>query len=135
MRAFVVLALLVPLRMAAQQGSGGDAFEGAARLRVVASTVPISLDGRLDGLAWASADSISDFRQREPSAGAPASERTVVKVSRDATALYVAVRSHDADMRHVRATTRAATYRFPGRSLARPLNGAFVVKIVHRIAP
>jgi len=33
-------------------------------------------------------------------------------------------------------TNRAATYRFPAaRSLARPLNGAFVVKIVHRIAP
>ncbi len=104
MRAFVVLALLVPLRMAAQQGNGGDAFEGAARLRVVASTVPISLDGRLDGLAWASADSISDFRQREPSAGAPASERTIVKVLRDAAALYVAVRAYDSDIRHVRAS-------------------------------
>jgi len=33
-------------------------------------------------------------------------------------------------------TNRVATYRFPAvRSLARPLNGAFVVKIVHRIAP
>ena len=33
-------------------------------------------------------------------------------------------------------TNRAATFRFPAvRSLARPLNGAFVVKIVHRIAP
>src|SRR5256712_527658 len=33
-------------------------------------------------------------------------------------------------------TTPAATYPFPAvRSLARPLNGAFVVKIVHRIAP
>ena len=33
-------------------------------------------------------------------------------------------------------TSRAATYRFPAaQSLTRPLNGAFVVKIVHRIAP
>src|SRR5258706_14410457 len=99
MRAFVALALLLPVPMAAQQAS-----EGGARLRVVTATVPISLDGRLDGLAWASADSISDFRQREPAAGAPASERTVVKVWRDATALYVAVRIYDADMRHVRAS-------------------------------
>ncbi len=99
MRAFVALALLLPVPMAAQQAS-----EGGARLRVVTATVPISLDGRLDGLAWASADSISDFRQREPAAGAPASERTVVKVLRDATALYVAVRIYDADMRHVRAS-------------------------------
>src|SRR2546430_6740222 len=80
MRAFFVLALLVPVRLAAQQGNEGNAVEGAARLRVVTATVPISLDGRLDGPAWANADSITDFRQREPSSGTPASERTVVKV-------------------------------------------------------
>ncbi len=109
MRALVALAVLLPIGLAAQQGvdSGGrprNHSEGAATLRVVAATVPICLDGRLSGPAWAQADSITDFRQREPSAGAPASERTVVKVLRDATALYVAVRSYDADMRHVRAS-------------------------------
>src|SRR6266496_4541514 len=104
MRAFLVLGLLVPIRLAAQHGSAANDLERTARLHVVTATVPISLDGRLGGLAWASADSISDFRQREPSVGAPASERTVVKVLRDATALYVAVRSYDADMRHVRAS-------------------------------
>ena len=85
MRAVVVLALLVPLRVAAQQ------------VRVVTAT-------RLDGLAWAGADSITDFRQREPAAGAVASERTVVKVLRDAAALYVAVRAYDSDVRRVRAS-------------------------------
>src|SRR6266545_890630 len=104
MRAFLALALLVPVGMAAQQGNEAHALEGAARRRVVSATVPISLDARLGGAAWASADSITDFRQREPSAGAPASERTVVKVLRDAAALYVAVRSYDADMRHVRSS-------------------------------
>src|SRR5437867_2335421 len=99
MRPCLALALLLPVRMAAQQGA-----EARTTLRVVTATVPISLDGRLDGLAWASADSISDFRQREPSAGAPASERTVVKVLRDAAALYVAVRAYDSDVRHVRAS-------------------------------
>ena len=109
MGAFVVLALLVPIRLAAQQGvdSGGrprNHSEGAATLRVVAATVPISLDGRLSGPAWAQADSITDFRQREPSAAAPASERTVVKVLRDAEALYIAVRCYDSDARGVRAS-------------------------------
>jgi len=75
----------VPLRVAAQQ------------VRVVTAT-------RLDGLAWAGADSITDFRQREPAAGAVASERTVVKVLRDAAALYVAVRAYDSDVRRVRAS-------------------------------
>ncbi len=93
MRAFLALAVLVPVLIAAQQVGDANAPEAAARLRVVAATVLISMDGRLNGPAWASADSIT-----------PASERTVVKVLRDATALYVAVRSYDADMRHVRAS-------------------------------
>src|SRR5258706_13918632 len=85
MRAVVVLALLVPVRIAAQQ------------VRVVTAT-------HLDALAWASADSITDFRQREPASAAPASERTVIKVLRDAEALYIAVRCYDADARAVRAS-------------------------------
>jgi len=101
MRAFLALALLPPVGMAAQQGA--EARTGG-RLHVVTATVPISLDGQLNGPAWAGADSIIDFRQREPSAGAPATERTVVKVLRDAAALYVAVRAYDRDMRHVRAS-------------------------------
>src|SRR3989441_2546743 len=104
MRALVVLALLVPVRLAAQQGNEANALEGAARLHVVTAPVPISLDGRLGGPAWAGADSITECREREPSAGAPASERTVVKVLRDAAALYVAVRAYDSDIRHVRAS-------------------------------
>src|SRR5207244_12261081 len=72
MGAFLALALLLPVRMAAQQGAEArttNASEGEGRLRVVAATVPISMDGRLNGPAWASADSITDFRQREPAAG------------------------------------------------------------------
>src|SRR3989442_7454797 len=93
LQAVLTLALLVPVQTAAQQS-----------LHVVTATGPISVDGRLGGPAWAGADSITEFRQREPSAGAPASERTVVKVLRDAAALYVAVRAYDRDMRHVRAS-------------------------------
>jgi len=104
MRAFLALAVLVPVRIAAQQGGEAKAPEEAARLHVVTATAPISLESHLGGTAWASADSITDFRQREPSVGAPASERTVVKVLRDATALYVEVRAYDGDKRHVRAS-------------------------------
>ncbi len=104
MRAFLLLAVLAPVRLAAQHGSAANDLERTARLHVVTATVPISLDGRLGGPAWASADSITDFRQREPSVGVPATERTVVKVLRDAAALYVAVRAYDGDMLHVRAS-------------------------------
>jgi hypothetical protein len=54
--------------------------------------------------AWSRADSIVDFRQREPLEGAPASERTVVKVLRDADNVYVGVRAYDRDMAAVRAS-------------------------------
>src|SRR6059036_1105499 len=93
LQALLTLALLVSVQTAAQQS-----------LHVVTATGPISVDGRLGGPAWAGADSITEFRQREPSAGAPATEPTVVKVLRDATALYVAVRAYDRDVRHVRVS-------------------------------
>jgi hypothetical protein len=49
------------------------------------------------------ADSITGLRQREPALGAPATERTVVKVLRDAEALYVGVHAYDSDRGGVRA--------------------------------
>src|SRR5579862_6891634 len=53
--------------------------------------------------SWATADSTSDLRQRDPAEGAPASERTVVKVLRDHDALYVRIRAWDSDAAHIRA--------------------------------
>ena len=73
-------------------------------LRVVVTRAKIGLDGRLDESAWGRADSLTDFRQREPRAGEPASERTVVKALRDADALYIGVRAYDGDARQIRAT-------------------------------
>ena len=68
-----------------------------------ATDARVTLDGRLDEPAWASADSISDFRQREPVEGAPASQRTVVRVLRGADALYVSVRAYDRQPEALRA--------------------------------
>ena len=65
---------------------------------------PMRLDGRLDESFWMDADSITQLRQREPSSGFPASERTVVRVIRDPEALYVGVRAYDSDIRGIRAT-------------------------------
>ena len=78
----------------------------AQRAAVRASTIrsAVTLDGKLDEPFWAAADSIDDFRQREPLEGAPATERTVVKVARDANALYIVVRCYDSDTRGVRAS-------------------------------
>src|SRR5438093_7759514 len=73
-------------------------------LRVIAISTPMRLDGHLDESFWAAADSIVDFRQREPGAGEPASERTVVRAVCDARALYVGVRAGDRDASRIRAT-------------------------------
>ena len=49
-------------------------------------------------------DSITDFRQREPMVGEPATERTVVLVLRDRDALYVRVRAYDSDPGEIQAS-------------------------------
>jgi hypothetical protein len=96
----LLVALALPVGVTAQRAAGAP----ATSFRVVAAGIPLHLDGRMEGPAWASADSITDFRQREPLEGAPASERTVVKVMRDAVALYIGVRAYDDDSRHARAS-------------------------------
>src|SRR5690349_7408330 len=90
------LALLVVLALPAPALSQA--------LRVAVTRGKIGLDGRLDESAWAGADSLTDFRQREPRAGEPASERTVVKALRDGGALYIGVRAYDGDARQICAT-------------------------------
>ena len=55
----------------------------------------IQLDGRLDDAAWATATVISDLTQRLPTEGAPASQRTEVRVLYDDEAIYVAARMFD----------------------------------------
>ncbi|MCC6241431.1 MAG: carbohydrate binding family 9 domain-containing protein, partial [Gemmatimonadaceae bacterium] len=48
--------------------------------RATRTSARITLDGRFDEPVWATADSVTDFLQRDPSEGQPASERTVVRV-------------------------------------------------------
>src|SRR5437899_10455247 len=89
---------------AAQQEKSGDRRASSATLRATLIRAPVTLDGRLGEPFWAAADSIDDFRQREPLEGSPATERTVVKVAHDADALYIVVRCYDSNMRSVRAS-------------------------------
>jgi hypothetical protein len=55
----------------------------------------VRIDAVLDDSAWASAQLATDFRQREPSEGAPATLPTEVRVMWDDEALYVAARMRD----------------------------------------
>jgi len=93
---------------AAQQTGDTSGARGRSPTRTTISATgiltPVTLDGRLAERFWATADSIDDFRQREPREGSPATERTVVKVAHDAEAMYIAVRCYDSNMRGVRAS-------------------------------
>ncbi len=73
-------------------------------LSAAASPGGVALDGRMDDPSWLAADSITDFRQRDPTGGEPSSERTVVRVLAGPEALYVGVRAYDRDAAAVRAT-------------------------------
>lgn len=63
----------------------------------------ISLDGALSESSWAAALPVSDFTQREPREGAPATERTEVRVLYDDDALYVGARLYDSRPDSIRA--------------------------------
>ena len=55
------------------------------------------LDGVLDDAVWQRASVIDEFVQQEPEEGAPATERTEVRILYDAENLYVGVRAYDSD--------------------------------------
>ncbi len=101
----VVLRLLGAAALGSRAAAQVAAPTGMATLRAARTpSSGIQLDGRLDEPAWSAADSLTDFRQREPSNGAPATERTVVRVLAGPDALYVGVRAYDAICSEVRAT-------------------------------
>jgi hypothetical protein len=63
--------------------------------RATRRTGPITIDGRLDEPDWARAEPITTFRQTDPTEGAPATQRTDVRILYDATALYIGARMYD----------------------------------------
>jgi len=62
------------------------------------------IDGVLDDQVWRQAAVLDSFTQQEPSDGAPATERTEVRLLYDAAHLYIGVRATDSDPAGVIAT-------------------------------
>ena len=58
-------------------------------------SAPPVIDGRLDDGVWKEAAIIEDFRQDDPVAGDPPSEKTVVYLGYDADAIYIGIRAFD----------------------------------------
>jgi len=57
----------------------------------------INMDGRMNESAWAQAEPATRFFQREPREGAPATEKTEVRILYDDTNLYIGVYCYDSE--------------------------------------
>ena len=67
--------------------------QGRATVRAIQLIAPLRIDGRLDEALYTSVPPISDFIQTEPTASAPATEKTEVWIAFNRANIYVAVRA------------------------------------------
>jgi hypothetical protein len=78
-----------------------DAEFESIRLSKVVTAVRLNeaivLDGRLDEPVWQSAEPATDFYQKQPNNGSPASERTEVRFAYDEDNLYIGVTAFDSN--------------------------------------
>ena len=92
--------LLFPHVLLGQQ----DAAPERRSLRVLSvQDEQIDVDGRLTEQEWRSAEMTSGFTQRDPDDGAPATERTEVRVLYSRNAVYVGVRAFDSEPDQIRS--------------------------------
>jgi hypothetical protein len=77
-------------------GAGAPATELTAVRLADGATVPV-LDGRVTDEAWIHVEPYSTFTQTDPVEGAPASERTEVRVIFDRTNVYIGVICFDSE--------------------------------------
>ena len=91
-RTLFTIALLAPLAGNAQQTPP----KAPRTMHAARRTGDIKLDGKLDDPAWAAAEPSGNFVQSFPSPGAPAPDRTEVRVLYDDNSLYVGIRLFDA---------------------------------------
>jgi len=70
--------------------------------RISTSEAP-TIDGDLSDPVWAKAAVLDDFRQMDPNAGEPATERTVVRILYDANNLYFSVYCFDREPDKIQA--------------------------------
>jgi len=73
------------------------------RIQAVRVTDAIKVDGLLNEPVWSTAEPATDFRQETPTEGAPASEKTEVRVLYDDKNLYLGIRAFDSDAAHLNA--------------------------------
>lgn len=87
----IVFALL-PWKTAAESASFFEPPADTPEYRAVRTDTPPVIDGRLNEAVWQRTVPITQFEQREPTQGAPASFPTEINFAYDSEALYVAAR-------------------------------------------
>src|SRR5687768_14459211 len=96
---WLVSFLALPSGIArAQSAAAGSTPRSAVVTQV---TAPISIDGALDEPDWRSAPPIGDLVQRQPDTGQPPTQRTEVRLLRDADNLYIGVMCYDSEPERV----------------------------------
>ncbi|MCE9602406.1 MAG: carbohydrate binding family 9 domain-containing protein [Gemmatimonadetes bacterium] len=90
--------LVVALLAALPSTLAGQAVPAAPAPRVRPTGTNVRLDGKLDEPDWALADSITDFRTKEPTEGGTPSERTVVRLLATPAGLVVGWWNYDHDV-------------------------------------
>jgi hypothetical protein len=103
--AMLVAATAVPASAQQPAPPPGDAAATAERrapgstarpaLQAVRAAAAPAIDGRLDDAVWQKAPIATNFIQRMPRPGEPATERTEARVAFDDVAIYVAIRAWD----------------------------------------
>lgn len=83
--------------------TSSPALRSRATIEAAPLTGALRIDGRLDEEAWALATPYSDFIQRDPEEGQPASEKTEIRVLVGPDALYIGARMYDREPRRIRA--------------------------------
>src|SRR6266511_2613385 len=83
------------------------------RIHVMRSADTIKIDGLLDEPAWSLAQPATEFLQERPSEGAPATERTEVRVLFDDKNIYFGIRAFDSEATHINARDLVRDSSFP----------------------
>lgn len=101
--AFVLCALGSAVAQVASKADRSP-FEGTRAAEATLVERAPQLDGTLNDPLWQSAKPIADFRQQEPYEGAPATERTEVRILYTRHAVYFGIHCYDSQPSRIVAT-------------------------------
>lgn len=107
---FLILFFVISSNLLAQESSGTNGYASSSKSAfpsleaVKMQGDGVVLDGKLDEVIWQEAPIATDFIQRSPNQGKPATEKTEVRVIYSNDALFVGITAYDSAMDSVAAT-------------------------------